>query len=107
LTFLRDFELTAIRDCDFHDKYRKIFGQALSNTALTKFEPTVRERLDKVVEMVENESSKGTVDLSAYCKYLALDVPPQPWSPSNLDSLQGSSLSEISSTPSKGTDTVI
>jgi cytochrome P450 len=62
------------RDRQYHDKFRRIFGPAFTNTALTKFEPNIHRHFNKVVRAVRALSSQGPVDMTLYCKYFVMDV---------------------------------
>lgn len=62
------------RDRQYHDKFRRIFGPAFTNTALTKFAPNILRHVDKVVRDIKASSSKGPVDMALYCKYFVMDV---------------------------------
>jgi hypothetical protein len=53
-----------------------MFGPPLSNTGLVRLEPIVQQCLGRIVERVRANALKGSVDLSLYCKYFALDVSP-------------------------------
>ena len=60
------------RNREYHDKFKRIFGVFFTNTALIRLEPTIRERLDTVVSLIDSE--KGPFDITTYCKRWVIDV---------------------------------
>jgi sensor histidine kinase YesM len=62
------------RDRQYHDKFRRIFGPAFTNSALMGFEPTIQGYLDKMMKSVQSEAKNGSIDITSYSKYFALDV---------------------------------
>jgi len=61
-------------DRQYHDKFRRIFGPAFTNSALMGFEPTIQGYLDKMMKSVKSEAKNGSIDITSYSKYFALDV---------------------------------
>lgn len=62
------------RDRKYHDKFRRIFGPAFTNTTLMKYEPNIREHLNRAIRAITASALKGPVDMTSYCKYFVTDV---------------------------------
>ena len=71
VTFFVSCELT-YRDRAYHDKFKRLFGVSFTNTALTRLEPMIQERLDTVVKLINAE--KEAFDVTTYCKRWVIDV---------------------------------